>query len=290
MHLRKVWFLAIVLLSSSHVASAEKKVTLCHIPPGDSANPQTISVGEAAVAAHLAHGDHVGACSAGCPTPCDDGNLCTSDSCGADGRCVHAAVSCDDGVVCTLEACAPDVGCLRLPNDGASCDDGNQCTDADACAGTECRGSAIAGCCAADFDCEDFQPCTDDACVASSCRNAARSCAVENKCLAGYCNAAAGGACETAEVSCDDSNVCTDDSCDPTFGCSHFPTVTPPEASEVSCADATDNDCDGAVDAADSDCPRCGDGVVQPGEECDDGNTNPFDGCDRCILVDIRPD
>ncbi len=37
-------------------------VTLCHIPPGNPANPQTIEVAQAAVPAHLAHGDSLGAC------------------------------------------------------------------------------------------------------------------------------------------------------------------------------------------------------------------------------------
>lgn len=290
MKLRTILILSIALLGVSRTANAEKKVTLCHIPPGDPAHPQTLSVAEAAVRAHLAHGDQVGACAAGCASSCDDGNLCTSDSCSADGACLHAPVSCDDGAVCTLDACDPDVGCLRLPNDGQACDDGNVCTTADACAGTECRGTAIADCCAGDLDCDDRDPCTVDGCFLGSCQNQARSCAVENKCLAGYCNAAADGACETTPVSCDDSNVCTDDSCDSTFGCSHLPTLTPPEPAEISCADTTDNDCDGAVDGADPDCFICGDGVLQPGEECDDGNTNPFDGCDRCRLVDIRPD
>lgn len=286
---RTAWLLAIALVASAEIARADKKVTLCHLPPGNPANPHTISVGEAAVASHLAHGDLLGACTSGCPASCDDGNLCTSDSCGANGECVHSPVSCDDGLVCTLDACDPSVGCLRLPNDGQSCDDGNGCTDADVCGGTECRGTAIAGCCASDLDCSDADPCTEDACFLGRCQNPARSCAVENKCLAGYCNANADGACETTEVSCDDSNVCTDDACDATFGCTHFPTLTPPEPAEVSCTDTTDNDCDGAIDAADPDCFRCGDGVVQPPEECDDANENPFDGCDHCISVNIDP-
>jgi cysteine-rich repeat protein len=246
---RTAWLLAIALVASAEIARADKKVTLCHLPPGN----------EAAVASHLAHGDLLGACTSGCPASCDDGNLCTSDSCGANGECVHSPVSCDDGLVCTLDACDPSVGCLRLPNDGQSCDDGNGCTDADVCGGTECRGTAIAGCCASDLDCSDADPCTEDACFLGRCQNPARSCAVENKCLAGYCNANADGACETTEVSCDDSNVCTDDACD------------------------------GAIDAADPDCFRCGDGVVQPPEECDDANENPFDGCDHCISVNIDP-
>ena len=288
MNPRTVWLFAIALLACSQAAHAEKKVTLCHVPPGNPAQLQTISVGEAAVSAHLAHGDQVGACTATCPTSCEDGDLCTSDSCGADGQCLHAPVSCDDGMVCTRDECDPDVGCLRLPNDGLACDDGNGCTSADQCAGTECRGTAIAGCCASDFDCDDGAPCTDDACFLGTCENPARSCGVDNKCLAGFCNAE--GDCDAVEVGCDDANVCTDDGCDPVFGCTHVATSNPPEPSEVSCADSSDNDCDGAVDAADPDCDSCGDGVVQPPEQCDDGNDNPFDGCDDCFLVDIGPD
>lgn len=39
-----------------------KKVTICHIPPGNEDNPQTITISENAVQAHLDHGDHEGAC------------------------------------------------------------------------------------------------------------------------------------------------------------------------------------------------------------------------------------
>lgn len=42
--------------------SGPGKQTVCHIPPGNPANEHTISVGEPAVKAHLAHGDRVGAC------------------------------------------------------------------------------------------------------------------------------------------------------------------------------------------------------------------------------------
>jgi hypothetical protein len=40
----------------------EAKVTICHIPPGNPDNPHTITVGESAVDAHLAHGDYEGPC------------------------------------------------------------------------------------------------------------------------------------------------------------------------------------------------------------------------------------
>jgi len=40
----------------------QDKVTICHIPPGNPDNPQTISVAPQAVPAHLAHGDSLGPC------------------------------------------------------------------------------------------------------------------------------------------------------------------------------------------------------------------------------------
>jgi hypothetical protein len=41
---------------------ANNKITICHIPPGNPNNPQTISIPRSALAAHLAHGDHIGEC------------------------------------------------------------------------------------------------------------------------------------------------------------------------------------------------------------------------------------
>lgn len=39
-----------------------KRITICHIPPGNNSNPQTIEISENAWPAHLAHGDTKGAC------------------------------------------------------------------------------------------------------------------------------------------------------------------------------------------------------------------------------------
>jgi hypothetical protein len=41
-----------------------KKTTVCHIPPGNPSNEHTICVGNAAVPAHMAHGDVLGSCCA----------------------------------------------------------------------------------------------------------------------------------------------------------------------------------------------------------------------------------
>jgi len=47
-----------------------KKTTVCHVPPGNPANAHTICVGNAAVPAHLDHGDFLGTCA--CPGGGDD--------------------------------------------------------------------------------------------------------------------------------------------------------------------------------------------------------------------------
>lgn len=52
--------------ASHHGMSPDRtggKVAVCHIPPGNPANMHTIVIGAAAVRAHLAHGDKLGACS-----------------------------------------------------------------------------------------------------------------------------------------------------------------------------------------------------------------------------------
>lgn len=68
------------------------RVMVCHRPPGDPTNARTILVGRAAVPAHLAHGDSLGACPQACGNglvedseACDDGNANPSDGC--DNEC-----------------------------------------------------------------------------------------------------------------------------------------------------------------------------------------------------------
>jgi hypothetical protein len=60
-----------LMMTQPHPAKAGgvDKVTICHIPPGNPDNAHEITVGEPAVRAHLAHGDHVGPCTAPTPPP-----------------------------------------------------------------------------------------------------------------------------------------------------------------------------------------------------------------------------
>jgi hypothetical protein len=46
--------------TNTYTVDNQGKVTICHIPPGNSNNEHTINVSPAAVKAHLAHGDRMG--------------------------------------------------------------------------------------------------------------------------------------------------------------------------------------------------------------------------------------
>jgi hypothetical protein len=56
----------LMVLKPTATHAGSMKVTICHIPPGNPANAHTITVGIAAVPAHLAlHGDSLGRCGGG---------------------------------------------------------------------------------------------------------------------------------------------------------------------------------------------------------------------------------
>jgi hypothetical protein len=116
--------LSVVLLTAG-VASAGKKVTICHVPRGNPANAHTISVCEAAVSAHLHHGDVLGTCPRHCEGPgccsssadCDDGNACTVDSC-RDGICANEPRDCAVADRCLAGFCAANGECATAPVSG----------------------------------------------------------------------------------------------------------------------------------------------------------------------------
>jgi hypothetical protein len=129
----------------------------------------------------------LGLCMPGEDIDCDDGNVCTDDSCDSATGCVHAfndgpcedgdacteddycefgeclpgsGVTCDDGNVCTDDSCDPAVGCVFTDN-SAGCDDGNACTQDDTCGGGECLPGK-------DVVCSDANACTTDSCEPAS--------------------------------------------------------------------------------------------------------------------------
>jgi len=61
--LRKLLAVCIYVAISAALVAQQERVTICHIPNGDVEKAQTITVAEAAVPAHEAHGDFVlGSC------------------------------------------------------------------------------------------------------------------------------------------------------------------------------------------------------------------------------------
>ena len=170
-----------------------------------------------------------GVCVSGDGIDCDDGNICTGDSCLADGGCAHTTldgVPCDDGSVCSLDdVCVGDV-C----GGGAttSCDDGNECT-ADLC-------HPVSGCyhelgdnpCCDDQGvniCDDGDHCTTDSCDPDTGECFydfnALPCDDQDSCTGpDLCTE---GACVGAPMDCEDGNPCTVDACEVGVGCVHAP-------------------------------------------------------------------
>ncbi len=48
--------------TTTTTSGSDEKITICHIPPGNNQNPQTITISPSAWPAHQAHGDVMGAC------------------------------------------------------------------------------------------------------------------------------------------------------------------------------------------------------------------------------------
>jgi len=61
-----------VIVIDVHCGNSGDKVLICHRPPGNPSNSQTLCVAASAVPAHLAHGDFLGPCTAGA-NPCAGG-------------------------------------------------------------------------------------------------------------------------------------------------------------------------------------------------------------------------
>ena len=226
-----------------------------------------------------------GDCLPGPEKDCDDGNVCTTDSCDPGAGCLHTpagglcddgnqctegdscqgsvcapggALQCDDNNLCTTDSCTPETGCVFQANT-APCDDGDACTMGDLCGGGAClAGGAV--------DCNDGNPCTDDGCLQDTgCfhKNNQAACDDNNECTTGdVCNE---GTClGQGSLECDDQNPCTKDICLSGGGCEY-------EIIEGACSDGdpcTSND-------------YCSQGacVSGPALDCDDLNQCTFDSC-----------
>jgi hypothetical protein len=188
---------------------------------------------------------------------CLDGDICTvTDHC-EDGVCVGQPVNCDDDNPCTVDSCDGLGGCQQTPA-SQLCDDGDPCTLGDVCKEGACVGSAT-------LTCDDNNPCTDDSCGEAGClfEPNALGCDDGNACTSG--DACAAGGCKGEQVACDDGNLCTTDSCDFDAGCVNANNTQP---------------CDDGDGCTQGD--MCADGACSSGAAatCDDGNPCTDDACD----------
>ena len=188
---------------------------------------------------------------------CDDGNPCTDDVCDAKTGCGPTPLTgapCSDDNPCTLgdlckggscekgkpKSCDSPDGCISAKcnladgackfadvDDGLPCTDGNACTAADTCKIGTCKGKVI--------DCDDKNPCTDDACDAQTgCKSISNTapctdgnaCTELDKCVQAKCT----GQPKNLAVECGDGNPCTTDGCDAKNGCIYT-------ANQASCDD-----------------------------------------------------
>ena len=142
---------------------------------------------------------------------CDDLSLCTlTDNCVA-GVCKGGAQkSCDDGKVCTTDTCDALKDCQHLNIDGA-CNDGDACTKGDLCIVGLCKGILL--------NCDDGNVCTDDICGVAGCEHKnvadATTCGVNLHCVAGKCVVpSCGDGYVAATEQCDDANGLLCDGCE----------------------------------------------------------------------------
>jgi len=228
-------------------------------------------------------------CLPGTAPYCDDGVVCTNDSCNeatdqcdnvadnsncSDGQFCNGIETCDptndcqagtppdcgDGVACTVDSC-DEVGdaCVHAPND-ASCDNGLYCDGSESC-------NAISGCqSGTPVNCNDGVTCTVDSCneAADTCSNIPDN------------------------TACGDGLFCTGvELCDPVNDCQPgtdpCPGILCDEVNDVCAGCLTDANCDNGVycdgaESCDTDTSTCISGMPI---DCDDAVTCTLDACNE---------
>ena len=219
--------------------------------------------------------------------PCNaDSSGCTKDDVCVAGKCIAGnAVSCPgEAPPCFVNQCVSTgdaaYECQILPAAPQSgCDDGSSCTIADQCDGKGgCAGTAIAGCCEANSDCDDSNPCTNDVCDPDSqkclnlpgkdglpCNADSNGCTEGDSCSAGVCKAGnppicpppLGGSCfvtlcsskgddsyqcvdQPSDAKCNDNDPCTTDTCSAAGVCTSSPVGGIPASCQPGQSEALD--------------------------------------------------
>ena len=232
-------------------------------------------------------------------TPCGATDPCLIAAHCESGACVGTPRDCDDGNVCTLDTCEAGE-CLHAPGtDGTACDDGNSCTSPDQCSGTACAGGANLCACTTDADCEgkSHNPCLGTlACLGNACvfRPGTRVVCPPSPepCVASACAPASGTCVETTlpdGTTCSPEDLCRKDGSCKTGICEGTPACPAGPCTNRAC-DPQTGDCLPEQPAPDG--TPCDDGDPCTGPDlctgatctggkapCDDGNACTSDSC-----------
>ena len=252
------------------------KSLICHYPPGNTSNMQTICVGSKLVPDHLEHGDSCGECEL--PEPeCGD-NTCSApedcSNCSEDcGTCTPVCGDqvCEDAENCSL--CADDCGSCPPVCGDEGCEEGETCE--------ECA-----------YDCGVCSPvCGDASCdEGESCENCEADCGecswCEPECGNQTCED--GESCSNCPGDCGECEpVCGDSYCESGEDCATCPTdcgLCPPDCGNEVC-EVGENCSACAVDCGNCP-PSCDDGVCDNGESCESCPTD----CGGCMSEEPSKD
>ena len=211
-----------------------------------------------------------------CDAPEPQDEICDGADNDCDGQ-IDDGVGCDDGNVCSKDTCNGAAGCAHTPElDGGACDDGDGCTGGDTCVLGACKGGA-------QKECDDSDACTSDSCdpgtgkcAFSPIAGCGEGCKTDSECpqdgdpcTSAFCDGATGKcAVKAASDACDDGNACTKGDV-----CNAGKCVS---GKAVDCTDS--NPC--TVDACDVVSGDCGHTPAANGGACDDGDAcTTQDGC-----------
>jgi hypothetical protein len=198
---------------------------------------------------------------------CDDGQFCNgAETCDAVSDCQPGTpVDCDDGVLCTVDSCNEGTdSCDNTPDD-VLCDDGQFCNGAETC-------DAV-------LDCQPgSDPCPGQLCDEAS--DSCVDCLIDGDCDdEAFCNGAeacVAGVCQAGTpVDCDDGVGCTVDACNEgTDSCDNTP-------DDAACDDGQFcngvETCDAVSDCQPGTPVDCDDGVGCTVDACNEGT----DSCDN---------
>ena len=225
---------------------------------------------------------------------CEDGEKCTIDTCGDDGKCHHVwdpdcgctgPWDCDDGDPCTLDFCQ-NGACGFEPDPTCQCQGDWQCNDGDECTIDQCGDNGKCyytpnpECgCQTSMDCDDGDICTADFCVQGECQHVG---VPLPECM---------GECSTVK-DCDDKDPCTADFC-VNGTCQHakIPDCGGECQGPWDCDDGDKCTSDFCIDGVCENIPIPGCGLECTGSwQCDDGNDCTEDVCSdngKCMYLEI---